>query len=580
MQELRHTASHIMAQAVKRIWSDAKIAIGPAIENGFYYDFDLEHRFSDEDLALIEKEMRKIINEDLPLMRNEISREEAIKLFKDEPYKIELIDAIPEGETISTYKQGDFIDLCAGPHVDSTGNVKYFKLLSIAGAYWRGDEHNKMLQRIYGTAFNSQEELDSYLQMLKEAAECDHRKLGSELGVFNLYDEAPGMPFFLPNGMIIMNNLMTYWREVHKKYGYDEIKTPIMLKRELWETSGHWDHYSQGMYTLKVDENDYAVKPMNCPGSILVYSRSGAGNRNANGSMKLAEVGLVHRHERHGQLHGLMRVREFTQDDAHIYIENAKHLREEILNILTMMDEMYAVFGLKYDLELSTRPEDRIGSDEVWDTAENALEDALNASGRPFKINAGDGAFYGPKIDVHVRDRLGRSWQCGTVQVDFNLPERFNLKVRGSNSGERPIMLHRVIYGSIERFIGIILEHFAGKLPLWLNAEPVRIILPDLRILENENLKNKLEILKNEFESRNIRMTIDLSKETLNKKIRKAAVDKVPYSIVVGERELSTSDIFDANLKIRVLGGGEKIMPAGFFIEYVNKKISQRQINY
>ena len=578
MQELRHTASHIMAQAVKRIWSDAKIAIGPAIENGFYYDFDLEHRFSDDDLTLIENEMRKIVNEKLDLVRNEISREEAINLFKDEPYKLELIDAIPEGETISTYKQGDFIDLCAGPHVENTSKVKHFKLLSIAGAYWRGDEHNKMLQRIYGTAFDTKDALNAYLQMLKDAAESDHRKLGAELGIFNLYDEAPGMPFFLPNGMIIMNNLMTYWREVHKKYGYDEIKTPIMLKRELWETSGHWDHYAQGMYTLKVDENDYAVKPMNCPGSILVYSRSNSGTRNENGSMKLAEVGLVHRHERHGQLHGLMRVREFTQDDAHIYVESSKALRSEILNILQMMDEMYAVFGLKYDLELSTRPEDRIGSDEVWDIAENALEDALNASGRPFKINAGDGAFYGPKIDVHVRDRLGRSWQCGTVQVDFNLPERFNLKVRNSN--ERPIMLHRVIYGSIERFIGIILEHFGGKMPLWLNCEPVRLILADVRILDSEKVKNNLDKLTAEFDKLNIRMTVDNSKETLNKKIRKAAIDKVPYSIVVGERELGVNDIFDTNLRIRVLGGGEKILPAGFFLRYVDKKISQRQLTY
>lgn len=578
MHKLRHTASHIMAQAIKRIWPDAKLAIGPSIENGFYYDFDLEHRFSDEDLAIIEKEMQKIVKEKLPLERAELSREDAIKLFKDEPYKLELIDAIPEGETISTYKQGEFIDLCAGPHVENTGKVKHFKLLSIAGAYWRGDEHNKMLQRIYGTAFETKEDLTAHLQMLKEAAESDHRKLGAELGIFNLYEEAPGMPFFLPNGMTIMNNLMTFWREVHKKYGYDEIKTPIMLKRELWETSGHWDHYAQGMYTLKVDENDYAVKPMNCPGSILVYSRSNGGKRNANGSMKLAEVGLVHRHERHGQLHGLMRVREFTQDDAHIYVEKPDALRDEILNILQMMDEMYAVFGLKYDLELSTRPDDRIGSDEVWDNAEHALEDALNASGRPFKINAGDGAFYGPKIDVHVRDRLGRSWQCGTVQVDFNLPERFNLKVRGTN--DRPIMLHRVIYGSIERFIGIITEHFGGKFPLWLNCEPVRLILADVRILENEKIKNNLDKLKSAFESANINITIDDSRETLNKKVRNAAANKVPYSIVVGERELKVNDVMETNLKARVLGGGEKTLPANFFIRYVQKKIQLRQLNY
>ena len=470
---LRHTTSHVLAQAVKHLFPDAKLAIGPAIENGFYYDFDTEHRFTDEDLSLIEKEMKKIVKQNLKLERSEIPRQQAIDLFKDEPYKLELIDAIPEDQTISTYQQGDFIDLCAGPHVESTGLIKAFKLQKIAGAYWRGDEHNKMLQRIYGTAFNTREELDQYLQMLRDAEKYDHRKLGRDMLIFSLSDEAPGEPFFLPNGMIVLNELLKYWRDVHQQAGYLEVRTPIILKRHLWETSGHWDHYSQGMYALKVDDEDYAIKPMNCPGGILAFKELlRYGQFTHQDAIRLGEIGLVHRAERSGQLHGLIRVREFTQDDAHIFC-TLDNLKSEIDGVIKLMEKVYSRLNLNYELELSTRPENSIGDDSVWQAAETALQDVLDSTNRPFKVNPGDGAFYGPKIDVHIKDSLGRRWQCGTVQLDFNLPERFDVKMP---DGSRAVMLHRVIFGSIERFIGILLEHFKGRLPFWLAPQQVRIL--------------------------------------------------------------------------------------------------------
>ena len=571
MNNLRHTTSHVMAQAVKKLWPDAKLAIGPAIENGFYYDFDVEHRFTDEDLTLIEKEMKKIIKENLKLEREVISREAAFDLFKDEPYKMELIAAIPEGEDISTYRQGDFVDLCAGPHVESTGKIKAFKLLNIAGAYWRGDEHNKMLQRIYGTAFETKQDLDAYLKMREEAAANDHRKLGRELDIFSLHEEAPGMPFFHPNGMIIMNELMTYWREMHRKYGYQEIRTPVMLKRKLWETSGHWDHYAQGMYTLKVDDEPYAIKPMNCPGGILAESSLKLPNAHSFAAIRkistkitrLAEVGLVHRAERSGQLHGLMRVREFTQDDAHIFC-TAEQIEEEVLAVLKLMFEIYSVLGLRYELELSTRPADSIGSNEIWEAAEAALRAALEAAGLKYKVNAGEGAFYGPKIDVHLRDSIGRSWQCGTVQLDFNLPMRFKTS--------RPVMIHRVIYGSIERFIGMLLEHFKGALPLWLSPEQVRLL--PLRS-DSADIVDTVEDLASRLDMAGIRVGIDSRNETINKRIKVAALSHVPYTVVIGQAEVE-----GGQLTVKRFRSNNLTVPAEFFIRYLKGKINAKSLTY
>ena len=576
MKRLRHTASHVMAQAVKRLWPDTKLAIGPAIENGFYYDFDSNHHFSDEDLLIIENEMSKIIKEDLKLVPEIIDRKKALELFKDEPYKLELIEGIPEEKEISIYRQGDFFDLCAGPHVGSTGEIKAFKLLNIAGAYWRGDEHNKMLQRIYGTAFTSKDDLASYLYFLKEAAESDHRKLGSEHGIFALSEEAPGMPFFLPNGMTIICELLAYWREIHKRYGYREIRTPLILKRRLWEISGHWNHYSQGMYTLSIDNEDYAVKPMNCPGAIRCFAELcrqkstklrefGEVRGNLGESVKLAEVGLVHRAERSGQLHGLMRVREFTQDDAHIFCEIGE-VRGEILQILSMVREMYGVLGLEYRLELSTRPEDRIGSDEVWDAAEGALKTALESANYEYEINEGEGAFYGPKIDIHIRDRLGRSWQCGTVQVDFNLPERFELE---GQVKRKVIMIHRVVYGSIERFVGILVEHFKGRMPLWLAPTQVRVV--PLRA----EYEAAAEALGERLAAAGLRVDGDFRDETVRKRVKVATLDLVPYVVVIGEREAAGGE-----LHVKRLGGEDFDLPAEYFIRYLQKKVARKALRY
>ena len=566
LQELRHTAAHVMAQAVKRLWPGVKLSIGPAIEDGFYYDFDMEHRLSEEDFPRIEEEMRKIVEADYPLERKEVTREEAQEIFKNEPYKLELIEDLPDGTAITTYRQGEFVDLCAGPHVSRTGEVKHYKLLSVAGAYWRGDERRQMLQRLYATAFFTSEELEEYVRLREEAAASDHRRLGKELGLFMLADEAPGEPFLLPRGVVVFGELIKWWRAVHHSYGYEEIRTPIMLKRYLWERSGHWEHYSQGMYALKVDDEDYAIKPMNCPGSILVFRSLGAVSL-MDKAVKLAELGLVHRAERSGQLHGLMRVREFTQDDAHIYC-TPENLQSEIAEILEIMDKMYSTLGLTYDLELSTRPEDRIGEDSVWDMAEDALKEALK--GREYKINAGDGAFYGPKIDVHVKDRMRRSWQCGTIQVDFNLPERFDLTYVESGGGrKRPIMLHRVIYGSIERFFGILIEHFKGAFPVWLAPEQVRII-PIV-----DKFEAFAQTLAVKLRESDIRVDVDGRSETLNKRIKLAALAKVPYTVVVGEKEQNSG-----LLQIRKFGGKSFELPVEVFVSMLKNKIKNKDLDY
>nr|MBP9517489.1 threonine--tRNA ligase [Veillonella sp.] len=465
---LRHTASHIMAQAIKRLWPEAKLAIGPAIDKGFYYDIDMEHVLVPEDLPKIEKEMSRIVKENLPIEKNVMPRQEAIEFFKNlnEDYKVELIQDLPEDAIISCYKQGDFIDLCAGPHAASTGKVKAFKLQSIAGAYWRGDEKNKMLQRIYGTAFEKKEELEAYLQLLEEAAKRDHRKLGKELGLFVLKEEGPGFPFFLPKGMALRNELETFWRELHHEFEYVEIRTPVILNRQLWETSGHWDHYRENMYTVQIDNEDYAIKPMNCPGGILVYQNEMHSYRDL--PIRMAELGLVHRHELSGALHGLFRVRSFTQDDAHVFM-TPEQIKPELMKVIELFDRTYSQFGLKYHVELSTKPEGALGDDHIWELATDALRDAIEAKGIPYVVNPGDGAFYGPKLDYHIEDSLGRTWQCGTIQLDMNLPERFGMEYIGEDGQKhRPIMIHRACFGSLERFIGILTEHYAGAFPTWM----------------------------------------------------------------------------------------------------------------
>ena len=475
---LRHTASHILAQAVKRLYKDqnVKLAIGPAIDNGFYYDIDMDKQLGEADLKDIEKEMKKIVKENLKLERKEVSRADALKMFEEmgESYKVELINDLPEDALITLYTQGEFTDLCAGPHVVSTGKVKALKLQSVAGAYWRGSEKNKMLQRIYGTAFEKQTDLDEYLHMLEEAAKRDHRKLGKELDLFSLHEEGPGFPFFHPNGMVVRNELINYWREVHRRYGYQEIKTPMIMNRKLWETSGHWDHYKENMYFTKIDDEDYAVKPMNCPGGMLVYKSHQHSYRDL--PLRLGELGIVHRHELSGALHGLFRVRNFTQDDAHLFI-TPNQIEEEIQHTIDLFDEVYSTFGLTYTAELSTRPEDSMGSDEIWESATEALRNALEHRGLKYVINEGDGAFYGPKIDFHLRDSIGRTWQCGTIQLDMLMPEKFDLTYVGEDGEKhRPVMLHRVVYGSIERFIGILIENYAGAFPTWLAPVQVRIL--------------------------------------------------------------------------------------------------------
>ena len=531
---LRHTASHVLAQAVKKILPEAKLAIGPAIENGFYYDFDVEKPFTPEILKQLEKEMNRIIKQNLRLERFELPREEALKLMEEkaEPYKVELIHDLPEGETISFYKQGDFVDLCAGPHLPSTGKVKAFKLQSVAGAYWRGSEKNKMLQRIYGTAFFDKAEMEEYLARLEEAKKRDHRKLGRELDLFAIMDEGPGFPFFFPKGMVLRNTLEDYWRQIHARHGYEEIKTPIMLSRTLWETSGHWDHYKENMYTTKIDDMDFAIKPMNCPGGILVYKRKSWSYRDL--PCRSGELGLVHRHELSGALHGLMRVRCFTQDDAHIFM-TPDQIRDEIKGVYNLIDEVYSVFGFKYHVELSTRPENSIGTDEMWELATQGLQGALDDLKVPYIINEGDGAFYGPKIDFHLEDSIGRTWQCGTIQLDMNLPERFDLTYVGPDGQKhRPVMIHRVVFGSIERFIGILIEHFAGAFPLWLSPVQVRIMTITDRADE------AALSLKEQLENAGLRVETDLRNEKIGFKIREAQMQKVPYMLILGDKEVES----------------------------------------
>ena len=493
LHAIRHTAAHVMAQAIQHLFPGTKFAIGPAIANGFYYDLDSEHVFTPEDLAAIEKEMAKIVKANNPLVRSELSRADALAMFAkmEEPYKVELINDLPEDAIISIYQQGDFLDLCAGPHCPTTGRVKAFKLQSIAGAYWRGNEKNKMLQRIYGTAFNTKEELDAYLNMLEEAAKRDHRKLGKELDLFSIQDEGPGFPFFHPNGMIIRNELEDYWRKIHREYGYQEIKTPMILSRSLWEQSGHWDHYRENMYFTQIDELDFAIKPMNCPGGMLVYKTKPHSYKEL--PIRAGELGLVHRHELSGALHGLFRVRCFTQDDAHIFMMPSQ-IKEEIQNVIKLFDQVYGTFGLKYHAELSTRPEDSMGDAETWEKTTNALRDAMEDFGLEYVVNEGDGAFYGPKIDFHLTDSIGRTWQCGTIQLDMQLPEKFDLTYTGEDGlKHRPVMIHRVVYGSIERFIGILIEHYAGAFPAWLAPTQVRILpITDKHVAYAKELNDKM----------------------------------------------------------------------------------------
>ena len=559
----RHTASHIMAQAIQHLWPDTKFAIGPAIDNGFYYDLESEHKFTEEDFLKIQKEMKKIIQQNLPLVRSEVSREEALKFFKErnQDYKVELIQDLPEDAVITMYTQGDFTDLCAGPHVESTGQIKAFKLMSVAGAYWRGDSDRQMLQRIYATAFPSQEELDDYVAKLEEAKKRDHRKIGKEMDLFMLTEEGPGFPFFLPKGMIIRNELETFWRAEHKKRGYEEIKTPLILNEHLWRTSGHWDHYKDNMYFTKIDGEDYAIKPMNCPGSMLVYKRKMWSYRDF--PIRCGELGQVHRHELSGALHGLMRVRTFTQDDAHIFML-PEQVNDEIKAVAKFCDDVYKMFGFEYHVELSTRPEDSMGTDEEWEMAEGALRNAIEEMGVPFVINEGDGAFYGPKLDFHLQDSIGRTWQCGTIQLDFQLPQRFNAEYVGEDGEKhRPIMIHRVIFGSIERFIGILIEHFEGKFPLWL--APVQVKIMDVSEKSEEYCKKVYQKL---FDA-GLRPESDLRPEKIGKKIRDAELEKVPYMLVIGEQEAANGEV-----AIRKRGQGDVgKMKLEDFVELCKKQV-------
>ncbi len=543
----RHTASHVLAQAVKRLYPNAKLAIGPAIDNGFYYDFDVEEPFTPEDLEKIEAEMKKIVKEALPLERFEMIPDEAIAYYKNlgEIYKVELVEEhADKGENISFYKQGEFIELCAGPHIPDTGRIKAFKLTSCTGAYWRGSEKNKMLQRIYATAFTKQADLDEYLAKIEEAKKRDHRKLGKELGLFALLDEGPGFPFFLPNGMTLRNTLIDYWREVHKRYGYVEISTPMMLNRALWERSGHWDHYKENMYTTVIDDTDFAIKPMNCPGGMLVYKLQPHSYRDL--PLRVGELGLVHRHELSGALHGLFRVRCFTQDDAHIFM-TWDQMKDEIKNVVRLFDEVYSVFGLSYEIEVSTMPEDHMGDIKDWDFATETLKAAVEEMGKTYTINEGDGAFYGPKLDFHLADSLGRTWQCGTIQLDMQLPERFELEYTGADGEKhRPVMIHRVVLGSIERFIGVITEHFAGAFPIWLAPVQVKI-LP----IADRHHDVCLELQK-KLDACGIRCEVDLRSEKLGYKLREAQLMKIPYMLVVGDKEAE-----DGTVSVRRRGEGD-----------------------
>ena len=567
LHAIRHTASHVMAQAIQHLFPGTKFAIGPAIEKGFYYDMDSDHVFTPEDLRAIEKEMSKIIKANYPLVRKELPRAEALAKFKaeDEPYKVELIEDLPEDAVISTYTQGDFTDLCAGPHCPSTGRVKAFKLMSIAGAYWRGDEHNKMLQRIYGTAFASKEDLEAYLHMLEEAEKRDHRKLGKQLGLFMLSDYGPGFPFFLPNGMIIRNTLIDYWREVHRKYGYQEVMTPMIMNRQLWETSGHWDHYKENMYFTKIDGEDYAIKPMNCPGGMLVYANEPHSYKEL--PLRVGELGLVHRHELSGALHGLFRVRCFTQDDAHIFMM-PNQIEDVIQETIRLFDEVYATFGLTYHAELSTRPDNSMGDDATWEMTTSALRKAMDDFGLKYSINEGDGAFYGPKIDFHLKDSIGRTWQCGTIQLDMLLPEKFNLTYTGEDGQKhRPVMIHRVVYGSIERFIGILIENYAGAFPAWLAPEQVRVM--PITDKYNEYAKQIVDKL----ESQKIRAHLDDRNEKIGYKIREAQVKKVPYMLIVGEKEVESGTV-----SVRSRDNGEQgAMAVDEFIAKLQDEIKNRK---
>ena len=533
----RHTTSHILAQAVKRLYPDTKLAIGPAIEDGFYYDFEFKEPISSEDFSAIEKEMKKIVKERLPLERFTLTRDEAIAFMKErnEDYKVELIEDLPEDAVISFYRQGEFVDLCAGPHLDNTKYVKAIKLTSLAGAYWRGSEKNKMLTRIYGTSFPDKEQLKEYLDRIEEAKKRDHRKLGKELGIFTIMEEGPGFPFFLPKGMVLKNILIDYWRRLHDREGYQEISTPIILNRKLWETSGHWDHYRENMYTTVIDDEDYAVKPMNCPGGMLVYKSQPRSYRDL--PLRIGELGLVHRHEKSGQLHGLMRVRCFTQDDAHIFMTR-EQIKDEIKGVMRLIDEVYSRFGFPYHVELSTRPEDSMGSDEDWELATEALREALNETGKDYVVNEGDGAFYGPKIDFHLTDSLGRTWQCGTIQLDFQLPQRFEAEYMGADGEKhRPIMIHRVVYGSIDRFIGILSEHYAGKFPVWLAPVQVKVLPISEKFFDfGQEILQKLK-------SAGIRCEMDQRDEKIGYKIRSAQMEKVPYMLIVGQKEEETGTV-------------------------------------
>lgn len=563
---LRHTASHILAQAVKRLWPEAKLAIGPAIDKGFYYDIDLEQNLTPEDLGKIEKEMSRIVKENLPITKSVMSRQEAIEFFKskNEDYKVELIQDLPEDAIISCYSQGDFIDLCAGPHVASTGKVKAFKLQSIAGAYWRGDEKNKMLQRIYGTAFEKKEDLDAYLHMLEEAAKRDHRKLGKELGLFVIKEEGPGFPFFLPKGMALRNELENFWREVHHEFEYEEIRTPIILNKQLWETSGHWFHYRENMYTTIIDDEEYAIKPMNCPGGILVYQNDMHSYRDF--PLRYAELGLVHRHELSGALHGLFRVRAFTQDDAHVFML-PDQMQSELMKVIELFDRIYSQFGLKYHVELSTKPDNAMGDDAIWEAATEALRNAIEAKGIPYVINPGDGAFYGPKLDYHIEDSLGRTWQCGTIQLDMNLPERFQIDYVGEDGQKhRPIMIHRACFGSMERFIGILTEHYAGAFPTWMAPVQVKI-LP----ISEKHVEYAKELAK-QMHRDYVRVEVDDRSEKIGYKIRQAQMAKVPYMLVVGDKEVE-----EGTVNIRKHGGDELgSVPFEEFFNSIKIEIKER----
>ena len=565
LQVYRHTCAHVLAQAIKTIYPTCKLSIGPVIDNGFYYDIDFVTPIAQGDLAKVEAEMQKIIKSNLPIERFTLPKEEAIALMEgySEDYKVELINDLPDGETISFYKQGNFTDLCRGPHLPSTGKIKAFKLTSIAGAYWRGDEHNKMLTRIYGTAFAKKDEMDAYFTMLEEAKKRDHTKLGKELGLFAIMNEGKGLPFFLPNGMVLKNTLVEYWRQIHTRDGYVEIQSPIMLNRTLWETSGHWFHYRDNMYTTKVDEEDFAIKPMNCPGSILVYKNEPHSYKDL--PIRMGELGLVHRHEKSGQLHGLFRVRCFTQDDAHIFM-TTEQIKDEIKGVVRLINEVYTLFGFKYHVELSTRPDNSMGSDEDWNTATDALRNALDDLGLTYVVNEGDGAFYGPKIDFHLEDSIGRTWQCGTIQLDFQLPQRFEMEYVGEDGAKhRPIMVHRVAFGSIERFIGILIEHFAGKFPVWLSPVQVKILpITDRQLAYANELCAKMKEV-------GIRVEVDDRSEKIGYKIREAQMSKVPYMLVLGDKEMEENQV-----AVRRRDGEQSVVSADEFIAMVRSDIDNK----